>query len=548
MTFDSARLRWNGWGPREDAMAEPAWHWLAQALGMPALLATPPRALEDVAMPPSRLAADVKAKLTALVGEEQLRDDARMRAAHAAGRSLADLLKLRGGDLARAPDAVVWPRSEDEVLALLSFAAASDIALVPFGGGTSMVGGVTPSRGTHKAVVTLDMTRMARVLDVDPVSGLARAEAGITGPDLDRQLAARGMVLGHWPDSFEFSTLGGWIAHHGTGQEASRYGRAADWLAGVRLATPRGLITSIGQSAAGPDLRQIVLGSDGTLGVITGATLRVQPMPAREEYRAFLFPDFASGLTAVREALRNGVPHTMLRLSDAGDTRTFAAMAEAGEGFRLGARLRGIYHQVRRFDGNAARLVAGFAGSAGEVAAARRRLDAIAGKLGAMPLGRDRHWSEQRFVFGYRRDTLLDHGVGMDMIESFATWSRLPALYAGVRTALDQAMRRHVPREGAHGLVLAHLTVARHEGAGLNFTYLYPRQLDDEVEQALAIRRAGLDAALSQGATISHAFGAGEDYLPWMEKEKSAAGMETLRAIKRALDPQGILNPGKLAP
>lgn len=548
MTFDTTRIRWNGWGPRDEALAEPAWRWLADALGMPALLATPPRALEDIALPPSQLPDAARDAFISIVGKEQVKFSDLARATHAAGRGLIELLKLRAGDLSRVPDAVLCPRYEDDILALLRAAAQHDVAVVPFGGGTSMVGGTAPSRGTHTAVISLDLSAMTRIADVDVVSGLARVEPGITGPELDRQLAARGMTLGHFPDSFEFSTLGGWIAANSVGQDAHAYGRASDWLMGVRLATPSGLITAQGPSAAGPDLRQMVLGSEGTLGVITAATVRIHPLPALEEHRVWLFPDFASGLAATREAVRAGIPHTMLRLSDAAETRLLRALERDGHGFNLRARLTDMYLEAHRFNGNAARLTASFAGTAAEVASARRRFGALARKLGALYLHHDRDWPERRFSFGYRRDLFLDRGVGMDRIESFSSWAKLPLLYAAVRNSLDAAMRRHAPRPGAQGQVLVHLGHARHEGASATFTMVYPRILDGEIAQADAIRRAGIEAILSQGGTISHAFGVGEDYLPWIEREKSTLGLEALRALKAALDPKGIMNPGKLLP
>lgn len=548
MSFDTVRIRWNGWGPRDQALAEPAWRWLATALGMPALLATPPRALDDIAVPPSALPDAARDTFLTILGNDRVKTNDMARMAHASGRGLIELLRLRAGEITRLPDAVLFPRYEDDVLSLLRAAAEHDIAVVPFGGGTSLVGGVAPSRGTHQAVVSLDMSGMARIADIDVVSGLARAEPGITGPELDRQLASRGVTLGHFPDSFEFSTLGGWIAANGVGQDADRYGRASDWLTGVRLATPTGLITANSPSAAGPDLRQMVLGSEGTLGVITAATMRVHPLPPLEEHRTWLFPDFAAGLAATREAVRENIPHTMLRLSDAGATRMMRALERTAHGFNIRARLTDTYVEAHRFDDNSARLTASFAGKPGEVAFARRRFAALARKAGALSLGHDHRWPEQRFAFGYRRDLLLDRGAAMDMLESFSSWSKLPLLYAAVRAALDAAMRRHVPREGAHGLVLAHLGHVRPEGASINFTFVYPRILDGEIVQAEAIRRAGIEAILSQGGTISHAFGVGEDYLPWMEREKSVIGLEALRALKVSLDPKGIMNPGKLLP
>jgi len=375
-------------------------------------------------------------------------------------------------------------------------------------------------RGAHGAVFALNLSNLNRVTSVDAMSGLAQAEAGITGPELERQLAVRGMTLGHRPDRFEFSTLGGWIAQPGAGQEEARYGEVSDWLRGLRLATPQGLMIPAGL----PDLKQLVLGSRGRFGIITGATIRIRALPAKEEHRAYLFPDFASGLAAMREAQRIGLPHTLLRLSDDSQTRLSRALEKAGQGWSLAEHMFDVYLSVRRFDSGAARLLAGFAGSEREIAAARKRFDVLARRLGALALGVDSRWQEQRFAAGYRRDTFLDRGVGMDSLEVSASWAKLPSLFVTMRAALKQTMRSHAPRPGAHGLVLCQVGPARPDGATMIFTWLFPRILEDEINQAQNIRRAAL-------AVVQDASG-------------EALKQEVLRNVKQSLDPKAILNPG----
>ncbi|HEX2760142.1 MAG TPA: FAD-binding oxidoreductase, partial [Rhizomicrobium sp.] len=365
--MEQIQTRWNGWGGHDDPLAtnEPAWRWLAQAFAMPALLATPPRELSDIALPPSQLSDAARQKLTPLLGEAGVRRSDFERARHAAGRTLSDLLRLRSGNLSSAPDAVLYPRTEADVGKLLKLCAEMDVAVIPFGGGT---GDVPSTRGSQGAVVAHNLSGLARVTSVDTVSGLAEAEAGILGPELERQLSARGMMLGHRPDDFQFSSLGGWIAQPGANQEATRYGEVEDWLAGLRVATPQGFLTPSGL----PDLRYLMLGSRGALGVITRATIRIRAVAPTEEHRTYLFPDFASGLAVLRETQRIGLPHAFLRLSDDGRTRLLHALEQAGEDADWRRRLFDVYLSVRRFDGTAARLVAGFAGSDAEVAWARK--------------------------------------------------------------------------------------------------------------------------------------------------------------------------------
>ncbi|HVU19901.1 MAG TPA: FAD-binding oxidoreductase, partial [Rhizomicrobium sp.] len=281
MSKDRSKISWNGWGwaAHKDALSgrEEVWTWLAAELGMPSLLATPPCDLKDITLPAGRLSAGARTTLVALLGQDRVRDDDYERAFHSLGRSYHDLLKLRAGDLSVAPDAVLYPRGSDEVLALLNFASENDIAVVPYGGGTSVVGGVSAARGNFAAVVTIDLSGMDRVIDIDTTSRTATVEAGIYGPALETTLQAKGMTLGHYPQSYEFSTLGGWIAHRGAGQGSSRYGRAEDWLASAKLATPQGMLNTNGfpGSSAGPQLNDIVLGSEGIFGIVTEATVRL---------------------------------------------------------------------------------------------------------------------------------------------------------------------------------------------------------------------------------------------------------------------------------
>ena len=527
--MDRTKLRWNGWGPRPDALAErgEVWTWLAGELGMPALLATPSRALEDIALAPPRLGAGQRAALIAILGEGQVRQDTQERISHALGRSYRNLLRLRGGEIAIAPDAVLYPRNSGEVLALLRHASENGIAVIPYGGGASQDGGVDAVRGECVALVCVDLSEMDRFLDIDTMAGTAIAEAGIRGPALEKNLALRGFTLGHRPESFEFSTLGGWIAENSAGQDANHHGRARDWLAGVSLATPAGLLELADLSE--PDLKALVPGSRGGLGIVTQATIRVRPI-AGQEHHAWLFSDFAAGIVALHAAARAQIPNLMLRLSDAGDTRFRRNFPRAEKWRRLRDRLRDRYLGLRRTNGQAALLIAGFSGTEKDIAAARDNFAALAKRLGALSLGEEQRWQEERFAAPELRDSLLERGVGMERLEVHAGWSKLPALYAATRRALDAAMRRHVPCPGAHGLVLCHVSRSGADGASLVFTCIFPRTLNDERTQAHAIRQAGLDAIHAQGCAMP----------------ANGLERELLLGIRKILDPKGIMNPGKL--
>ena len=444
------------------------------------------------------------------------------------------------------------PRGEAEVLSVLSFASENAIAIVPYGGGTSVVGGVSASAAPFRSVITLDITGMDRVGDIDTVAGTATAEAGIYGVALEKALHAKGMTLGHYPQSFEFSTLGGWISHRGAGQQSHRYGRAEDWLIAARLATPKGVFATEGfpASAAGPRLTDLVIGAEGVFGVVTEATMRLRPLPEMSDYRGYLFRDFASGVTAMRQAAQEELPAAMLRLSDVEETRFYRAFGNAGKAPGFADKLAATYLNARKFAANTTAMIAGFEGSVGEVSSARKRFGMIAKKLGAISIGSGpgRRWYEGRFHGPYLRDPLMDRGVGVDTLETATSWSKLDALYGAVRSALETSIRETAPTPAARGIVMCHISHIYPGGASLYFTYIFPRALDREIAQWQAIKKTASDAIAANGGTISHHHGVGEDHLPWIAQEKGELGMEVLRAIKRTLDPNGILNPGKLIP
>src|SRR5579885_644860 len=556
MGISRDKIRWNGWGwaAHKDGVGarEDVWRWLAGELGMPSRLVTPAGCMDEITLAAPRLERRDCEKFVAMLGADQMRDDTYERAFHALGRSYHDLLRLRAGDLASAPDAVLYPSGTDEVLAVLAYASERNIAVVPYGGGTSVVGGVSANAGPFGAVVALDLSRMDRLIDVDSLSRTATAEAGIYGPALEKALQARNATLGHYPQSFVFSTLGGWIAHRGAGQQSLRYGKAEDWLISAKLATPRGLLITpdIPASAAGPNLRDLVVGSEGVFGVIAEATVRIQPVPEAAEFRGYLFRDFTSGTAAIRRAMQEDLGTAMLRLSDAEETRFFRAYGAAGKSGGLKSRLESAYLRWRKFADEACLMIAGFEGSMGAVAQSRARFEQIARALGALSLGSNpgARWRAGRFHGPYLRDPMMDRGLGVDTLETAASWSRLDALYAAVRSALETAIAATVPRPGARGIVMCHISHSYADGASLYFTCIFPRALDGEIAQWKKIKAAASEAIVAQGATISHHHGVGEDHLPWITQEKGELGIEVLRAIKGTLDPKGILNPGKLIP
>lgn len=485
----------------------------------------------DVPLRESGLTAAHRAGLSAVVGADQVSADHRDRLLHAGGKSTPDLLRRRAEAPQDAPDAVVFPADHDQVLAVLTYCTEQSIAVVPFGGGTSVVGGVDPARGRFDTVIALDLRRLDGLSDVDPVSGTATLGAGLTGPQAEKLLAAHGLSLGHFPQSFEYASIGGFAATRSSGQASAGYGRFDDMIMRLKVATPTGTV-DLGRapaSAAGPDLRELFAGSEGTLGVITEVTLRVHPIPETTAYQAWSFPDFATGAAALRTVVQNGAAPTVLRLSD--EAETGLNLARSGD--IGGAPVSGCL------------AVTTFEGTEAHVAARSAEASALLAAAGGTALGEQpaREWEHGRFAAPYLRDALLDIGVLCETLETATSWSNVERLKAAVTTALTESLGA----QGTPALVMCHISHTYPTGASLYFTVV-AKQADDAAAQWARAKRAVGDAIAGHGGTITHHHAVGADHRPWMTAEIGDLGARILRAVKDAVDPAGILNPGKLIP
>ncbi|WP_199431303.1 FAD-binding oxidoreductase [Qaidamihabitans albus] len=538
------RLR-GAWTPEGAAAVELAprsVRWLAERIG-PAASGAPASTAADSAIdvPPSRLPEGARAELAAVVGAEHVLDGAAERLGRCGGLSYLDLLRRRdpGTGLA-VPDAVVVPAGPEQVQRVLDVCVARDVGVVPFGGGTSVVGGVTALRGGKEAVLVLDLARLDRLVSVDPVSRIAVLQAGVRGPDAERMLAAHGLTLGHVPQSFERATIGGFAATRSAGQESSGYGRFEDMVTGVRLATPRGewRLGAAPASAAGPDLRHLALGSEGALGVITEVAVRVRPLPAERRFEAFALDGWERGTAAVRELAQHGLLADVTRLSDADETE--ASLALAG-GWKT--RLLRRYLAARGLARPCLLVLGWHGGSAREIARRRRAAVGVLRAEGVVALGAapGLAWRRGRFAGPRQRDALLDLGVCVETLETATYWSKLGELRDRVRVALRDELGR--------ALVLCHVSHAYETGASLYFTVLAVRDPADPAGQWERAKRAASEA-ISEGTlgTITHHHAVGTDHAPYLPAEIGAVGVAVLTAAKHAVDPTGILNPGKLVP
>ncbi|MEX2447636.1 MAG: FAD-binding oxidoreductase [Solirubrobacterales bacterium] len=475
------------------------------------------------------------------VGQDAVFTGIEDRLRHATGCGYADLVRLRGGSLDAAPDAVLLPADADAVRRVLAICAAEGIAVVPFGGGTSVVGGVAPLRGPHSRLISLDLTRL-RTVEVDERSLTATLGAGLRGPEAEAALNARGLTLGHFPQSFEYATIGGFAATRSAGQASSGYGRFDELVSSIGLLAPAGELRTLEtpHSAAGPSLRELIVGSEGVLGVIPAATVRVRPLPTVRRYEAWIAESFAAGAEIVRGLAQGpGLPD-VIRLSDAEETEVSLALSgPRGLAGALFDRYLGLRGRRR-----GCLVVAGFEGEQESVARRRALTVRALRRGGAAYLGQSagRSWEHGRFRGPYLRDSLIGIGALVETLETAHTWSRLGELYAGVGSAI----REELAAQGTPGLVFCHLSHAYADGASLYFTFISRARRGEEVEQWRTVKRAASEAIVAADGTITHHHAVGRDHAPYMRAEVGETGLEVLRAMKQRLDPSGIMNPQKL--
>jgi alkyldihydroxyacetonephosphate synthase len=526
--------RWNGWG--DDGVLYP-------------LPDGPRRYLEDLVGPGTPPQDAELAEVLARVLVSRLPDhalvskEAEGRLRHARGQSLPDWIALRSGRISTFPDGVAYPSTDDEVRALLEFAAKAELRVIPYGGGTSVVGHVNPLPG-ERPVLTIDLARLSRLRHFDEVSQLATFGAGAMGPDLEAQLRARGCTLGHFPQSFELSTLGGWIVTRSSGQQSLGYGRIEKLFAGGTLVSPAGtlVLPPFPASAVGPDLREVVLGSEGRLGILTEATVRVAPLPEMEAFHGVFFPDFERGRRAVREMMQARLPLSMLRLSTATETQTTLALAGH-------ERLIGTLDRMLSLRGVAegkCLLILGFTGREALAKTARKEALGIAGEQGGIHAGRTfgNEWHKSRFRTPYLRNTLWELGYAIDTLETATDWDNVPPMLE----AIEVALRSGLEALGEQVHVFSHLSHLYPYGSSIYTTYLYrvAPDPDETLHRWQVLKAAASEAILAPGGTISHQHGVGTDHLAYVLREKGALGVAAIKDLCARFDPEGLMNPGKM--
>jgi len=466
------------------------------------------------------------------------------RVRHARGQSLPDWVALRSGRIGRVPDGVARPASAADVRSLIDAAARVGMSLIAYGGGTSVVGGVTPDPDDDRPVVSVATERLAGMRALDERSGLATFRAGTTGPDVEAALAPRGLTLGHFPQSWERSTVGGWVAARSAGQQSMGFGRIEDLFAGGHLEAPAGTLELAPHpaSAAGPDLRHLILGSEGRFGILTDAVLRVVAKPRVEAIPAWFLGEWPRAVEAAREIARARLPLSMVRLSTPIETATTLALAGEGRSIRA---LR-AYLRVRRIGPEPCLLIVAASGDEKPVELAVREVGSIVRRHGGTGVGGGpgRQWLRNRFRTPDLRDALWRQGYAIDTLETAIDWSHLPDLAADV----GRTLRHGLDDRGERVHAFSHLSHVYPGGSSLYVTYVFrlAEDPDETLDRWLSLKTAASDVIVRHGGTISHQHGIGRDHRPWLAAEKGSLGLDILDAVRGRLDPDGLMNPGIL--
>ncbi len=555
MEADIRHMKWWGWGYEDvtfdDSNKPELWPYLKRELGVGDIRWDKPVDFEDVTLPEQKKNEAFLSAIQAKLGVDQIVDDKKTRLVHAAGKSFRDLWLLRHGQVQFAPDCIVFPNNEEEVAQIVSAAHEHSVVLVPFGGGSNIAGCLEPKDRNGRMVVSLDMCRMHRVLEVDTFSLTARIEPGVYGQHLEDQLAQHGVTLGHFPDSFLHSTLGGWVATRSAGMQSDVYGKIEDMVISLRMVTPSGTIVTrtVPKSSNGIDVRHLCIGSEGILGVITEVVIQVHHKPQKEDWYGWLFPDFKGGLDAIHECHRADCMPTVTRLNDPKKTALSFAFKHPKTGFKdkIAKAFKWYIGNVKKIDFNhCCLMVVKYEGSPQEFKRIKNKVTAIYKKHRGVCLGAEpgRSFAKVKFDFPHLRDYVMDRSIMADVSETATTWGNLRSMHDNSLADVEQSIKD----TGVDAWVGCHLSHSYRTGASLYFTFGCQQREGREIEQYLYIKKAAEDAFMKNGGTLSHHHAVGTEHLPWVEEDLSPTGLKAVKALKAGLDPNGIMNPGKIIP
>lgn len=499
-------------------------------------------------VPESRLTPTLKEELVRILGEEYVVTDDEYRVIHAFGKGVRDLVRVRRGQFGRIPDVVLYPANEDEVVLLVDAVVAANGVLIPFGGGSNIVAALEACPDEERQVISVNLGRMNKVLEIDETSGLARIQAGVLGPDMEEQLNAKGWTMGHFPDSFMWSTLGGWIATRSTGMQSDKYGDIADITRGLRMVMPGQVLSlrPLPSYSSGPSVREMVLGSEGRLGIITEAWMNVHRMPEVRDIQAYFFPTYEAGLDACREIMESDVELMMARVSDAAETKFTMANGKKSKG--ISALASKVIQKMMIRRGWDLDLIAlsflGFEGTKSHVRYVKSVVNKIVKRHGGMGVGSGpgKLYDQKKFDIPYIRDFLLDRGIPADVSETSTPWAYTKQIHDNTVAAAKRAF----DETGYQGFIMCHLSHSYHSGACQYFTFAIADGSETNLESYDHVKRAIQQSFMDNHGTVSHHHGVGEEHSPWMMEDISPAGVFIQRKLFEGVDPGENLNPGKI--
>jgi alkyldihydroxyacetonephosphate synthase len=491
--------------------------------------------------------------LAAIVGDGFVSTDKMERVVHTYGKSIRDLIRVRANLIERTPDVVVYPADEGETQRIVDAAVAADVVIIPFGGGSNIASSLEPRADETRVVLSLDMGRMREVISIDEESGLARIQAGALGPDLEAQLEKRGWTLGHFPDSFTHSSLGGWIATRSSGMQSDKYGDIADIVRGLHVVRPSSpgrdgilVIRAIPSSSTGPSVRDMIVGSEGRLGIITEATVQVHRTPAKRDVYAYFFPNWEAGTAAMQEISESDATPSITRVSDARETSFSLATSKESHGvakFLSGTVLPFLMKSKGWKLDDICLSFIGYEGGEAHAKRQKKLVEAIVKKHGGMGVGSGPGvlYDQKKFDTPYIRDFLLDRGAAGDVSESAMPWSKVNQLHDAVRVAADKAF----DQIGIKGWIMSHLSHSYHSGACLYFTFAFVFG-DDPIGEYNVVKTAIQQAFIDNGGSLSHHHGVGLEHAPWLEQDISSEGVAIMRGLFASADPGENFNPRKI--
>ena len=554
---DVKHMKWWGWGVEGVSFHhenKPAFRpFVLNAIDLDVnTTPTAPISLDDLPIPVPMISDQLLTELTDVVGTENAVQDDLDRIVHTYGKSARDLLRIRGGDIPRVPDVVVYPGDEAEVQLIVDRAVAADAVLIPYGGGSNIAGSLHAPEDETRPVISVDLGRLNQLIDIDEDSGLARIQAGAQGPDLEEQLGARGWTLGHFPDSFTHSTLGGWVATRSSGMQSDKYGDISDIARGMRVVMPGKVleIRPLPHTSTGPSVREMVLGSEGRLGVITEVTVQVHRIPEVRLILGYLFPSWEASLAAMHEISTSDAHPSITRVSDARETAFSFATRKKSTRISISSLIsKGLMKVLQRRGWKLDEICLSFIGYEGGKAHVSRQkaiVKDIVGRHGGIVVGKGpgELYDQKKFDTPYIRDFLLDRGAIGDVSETAAPWSKLLPLYTNVLAAAEKVYA-HL---GVAGWIMCHLSHSYHSGACLYFTFAFKHDGVDPLGQYEPLKNAIQQAFVDSGGTLSHHHAVGTEHAAWLEQDISAPGVHMIDGLFTAMDPGKNFNPGKIIP